>query len=87
MQDYDFGRRPEDLVVRVVAESDLRQPVTETGLVGVEIDVRVVGAGTVRRFVIERRGRERNAAGRRIDNHDARRPESQMVLSSSRTLM
>ena len=55
VQDHDVGRRLEDPVVRVVAEPDLREPVTEAPLGRVEVEVRVPGTGPVRLFVLARR--------------------------------
>ena len=58
----------EDLVVRVVAEPDLRQAVAEAALAGVEVQKGVPGAGTVRALVVTRGGGVWNPAVRRVDN-------------------
>ena len=68
VQDHHVGRRLEDLVVRVVAEPDLRQPVAEAPLPRVEVEVRVPGAGPVRPLVVARRGRVGDSAVRRVDD-------------------
>ena len=68
VQDHQVGRRLEDLVVRILAEPDLRQPVTEAPLARIEVDVRVPGAGSVRPLVVAGRGQVGDSTGRRIDD-------------------
>jgi len=94
VEDHDMLRGLEDLVVRVVAEPDLRQPVAEAALAGVEVQKGVPGTGNVRTLVVTRGGGIRNPAVRRVDNQrraPARVPgraavEPQVVVEAGRAV-